>query len=127
MRNNKTALLDYGLKKGYFTTDEHKWCMDGKNIKDKINSDMLEKVNLAQPIFDKIILHPGLAYVQAREGDSRWNQHIVADTFNEIISVYGANCYNNIMCNQNIPEKVKTFFHETFNHYIPNGGLLFHS
>ncbi len=35
MRRYKEDLLKYGTyKKGYYSPDEYKWCMKGKNIKD---------------------------------------------------------------------------------------------
>ena len=57
--------------------------MSLKNI-EKINQEASEKVNLAQPILDKIILNPRLANfhdpVLSKLGDSRWSGHFVSDT-----------------------------------------------
>lgn len=39
--NNKKDMLNYGLKKGYFTSEEYGWCMNGKNINDL--SEKIEK------------------------------------------------------------------------------------
>jgi hypothetical protein len=46
MRSYKTELLDYGLKKGHFTGEEYKWCMDGKNINDYKKQREYAEINL---------------------------------------------------------------------------------
>lgn len=87
---------------------------------EKMNNDLLKKVSIAHPILNRIKANPHLAHVHDSNllfnGDSRWNQHVVIDTFNEIVKSYGANCYNNIIENRDIPKNVKSFFSEAYNY-----------
>jgi predicted SAM-dependent methyltransferase len=86
----------------------------------KINRGLLEKVGVAQPILNRIKSNPQLAHVHDSNllfnGDSRWNQHVVMDTFNEIVKSYDADCYNSIIENKEIPGAIKTFFNEAYNY-----------
>jgi len=80
--------------------------MSLKNI-EKINQEASEKVNLAQPILDKIILNPQLANLHdpalSKLGDSRWSGHFVRDTLYDIMGMYSTKNPNDV------PENIQNF------------------
>ncbi|MEK6833540.1 MAG: hypothetical protein AABY32_05835 [Nanoarchaeota archaeon] len=73
----------------------------------KINKEALEKVCLAQPILNKLIVNPSLACfhdsVLSKIGESRWSGHFVRDTLYDIMNMYSAKNPNDI------PEQVQEF------------------
>ena len=75
-----------------------------------INLEASEKVSLAQPILDKIILNPQLANfhdpVLSKLHDSRWSGHFVRDTLYEITRMYSTQHPDNM------PEQVQKFVSE---------------
>jgi hypothetical protein len=90
------------------------------------NTKAMNNIQLAQRIINIIQVNPKLANVKNRDlhnaQDSRWNGHFIADKYHEIISVYGAQCYNNIAENKEIPAEVKTFFRDAHN-YLHNTNI----
>jgi hypothetical protein len=81
---------------------------------EKTKKQILENVIIAQPILDKIKVHPELENVQDSSlsaiGEGRWNKHFVLDTYHAVRAAYGAYSYNDIKDEANVPQKIKKFF-----------------
>ena len=83
--------------------------------KENLDKRVLNMVNLAQPILDKIKTNPKLIYVHdpvlSRLGEPRQNKYFIMNTLTEIMEMYSTEDVDNM------PEQAKTFVKEANNFF----------